>query len=70
LLERAQFCQNWGGDVVFVKRHHSLTDTNQPFSLLWFIPEILKQKAAFRDIAFAAIAMHFLALASPMFFNW
>jgi subfamily B ATP-binding cassette protein HlyB/CyaB len=69
LLDRATFCQRWSGDVVFLKRSHSLTDPNQPFSLRWFIPEILKQKAAFRDIAIAAIAMQFLALASPMFFQ-
>lgn len=69
LLDRSSFCGRWSGDVVFLKRSHSLTDPNQPFSLRWFIPEILKQKAAFRDIAVAAIAMQFLALASPMFFQ-
>lgn len=69
LQDREQFCKHWGGDVVFLKRSHSLTDTNQPFGLRWFIPEILKQKAAFRDIAIAAIAMQFLALASPIFFQ-
>jgi ATP-binding cassette subfamily B protein len=69
LVEQAEFCANWAGDVVFLKRSHGLTDPNQPFSLRWFIPEILKQKAAFRDIAISAIAIHFLALASPMFFQ-
>ncbi|TFW18179.1 peptidase domain-containing ABC transporter [Massilia arenosa] len=68
-LDFEQFSTRWQGDVVFIKRHHKLTDANQPFGLRWFIPEILKQKAAFRDIALAAIAMHFLALASPMFFQ-
>jgi subfamily B ATP-binding cassette protein HlyB/CyaB len=69
LLDRAQFASRWRGEVVFIKRQHALADPNQPFSLRWFIPEILKQKAAFRDIAIAAIAMHFLALASPVFFQ-
>ncbi|WP_395404450.1 peptidase domain-containing ABC transporter [Pseudoduganella sp. UC29_106] len=69
LLQRSQFCTRWEGETVFVKRQHALTDPNQPFSLRWFIPEILKQKAAFRDIAIAAIAMHILALASPIFFQ-
>jgi ATP-binding cassette subfamily B protein len=55
--------------VVFVKRQHKFTDPNQPFGLRWFIPEILKQKAAFRDIFIAAIAMQLLALASPIFFQ-
>lgn len=69
LVDREQFCSRWNGEVVFMKRVHSLTDLNQPFSLRWFIPEILKQKGAFRDIALAAIAMHALALASPIFFQ-
>ncbi|WP_338849046.1 peptidase domain-containing ABC transporter [Massilia sp. W12] len=69
LLSEEQFSTQWKGQVIFLKRKHALTDPNQPFSLRWFIPEILKQKAAFRDIALAAIAMHFLALSSPVFFQ-
>ncbi|MCX7102151.1 MAG: peptidase domain-containing ABC transporter [Methylobacter sp.] len=69
LQNRDEFCNIWGGDVLFLKRSHALTDPNQPFSLKWFIPEILKQKVAFRDIILAVIVMQFLALASPMFFQ-
>lgn len=69
LIGRAQFCSRWAGEVVFLKRHHSLADPNQPFGLRWFIPEILKQKVAFRDITIAAMALHVLALASPIFFQ-
>ncbi|MFM9437540.1 ATP-binding cassette, subfamily B, bacterial HlyB/CyaB [Janthinobacterium sp. CG_23.3] len=69
LEQRASFERRWDGDVVFAKRQHKLTDPNQPFGLRWFIPEILKQKAAFRDIFIAALAMHLLALASPVFFQ-
>ncbi|MEC5163423.1 MULTISPECIES: peptidase domain-containing ABC transporter [unclassified Janthinobacterium] len=69
LEEREAFLRRWDGEVVFVKRQHKLTDPNQPFGLRWFIPEILKQKAAFRDIFIAALAMHLLALASPVFFQ-
>ncbi|MEJ1959629.1 MAG: peptidase domain-containing ABC transporter [Nitrosomonadales bacterium] len=68
-IDRGQFCSLWDGEVVFLKRSHSITDLNQPFSLRWFIPEILKQRKAFRDIIIAAIAMNMLALASPMFFQ-
>ncbi|MBV8666823.1 MAG: peptidase domain-containing ABC transporter [Burkholderiaceae bacterium] len=69
LLGREEFCARWDGDLFFLKRQHSVTDTNQPFGLRWFIPEILKQKAAFRDIAIAALMLHLLALASPIFFQ-
>ena len=69
LVARGDFQRHWQGEVLFVKRQHKLTDPNQPFGLRWFIPEILKQKTAFRDIFIAAIAMQLLALASPMFFQ-
>ena len=69
LEERADFQRRWSGEVLFVKRQHKFTDPNQPFSLRWFIPEIMKQKAAFRDIFIAAVAMQLLALASPIFFQ-
>ena len=69
MVGRADFEQRWHGDVLFIKRQHKLSDPNQPFGLRWFIPEILKQKAAFRDIFIAAIAMQLLALASPIFFQ-
>jgi ATP-binding cassette subfamily B protein len=68
-VEKARFCEAWAGEVFFLKRHYSLTDPNQPFGLRWFIPEILKQKLAFRDIAIAALTLHFLGLASPLFFQ-
>jgi ATP-binding cassette subfamily B protein len=69
LLDQQKFCALWQGQVFLMKRLHSLPEQNQPFGFRWFIPEILKQKAALRDIAIAALAMHFLALASPMFFQ-
>jgi subfamily B ATP-binding cassette protein HlyB/CyaB len=69
LVARSEFEKRWLGEVYFIKRQHKLTDPNQPFGLRWFIPEILKQKAAFRDIFIAAVAMQLLALASPVFFQ-
>ena len=65
----AEFSALWGGEIVFLKRAHSIFDTEQPFGLRWFIPEILKQRKAFSDIVIAAMAMNVLALASPMFFQ-
>jgi ATP-binding cassette subfamily B protein len=63
------FCSVWSGEVYLAKRAFDLPPENQPFGFRWFIPEILKQKKALRDIAIAVVAMHFLGLASPMFFQ-
>lgn len=68
-LDRATFTDNWGGSVILLKRSHSLSDPRQPFSLRWFVPEILKQKAAFRDVAIAALALSALGMAPPIFFQ-
>ena len=69
MLDPAAFQALWSGEVLFLKRTSKLSDTRQPFGLRWFIPEILQQKAAFRDIAIAAMAMNILGLASPIFFQ-
>jgi len=69
LEDQATFCARWNGTVLLLKREHKLSDPNQPFGFSWFIPEILKQKKAFRDIFIAAITMQILSLASPMFFQ-
>ena len=65
--EKAQ--AEWDGRVILVKRSYALTDTSQPFSLRWFIPEFLRQKRAFTDVAMAALTLHALALATPIFFQ-
>lgn len=69
MIERDRFCARWEGKVFLMKRLHAAPEGSQPFGFRWFIPEILKQKAALRDIAIAALAMHLLALASPIFFQ-
>jgi ATP-binding cassette subfamily B protein len=69
ILTREKFEERWKGDVFLMKRAYAFAETNQPFGFRWFIPEILKQKSALRDIAIAAVAMHILALASPVFFQ-
>ena len=69
LLDQKNFCHQWLGDVFLMKRIFTLPEENHKFGFRWFIPEILKQKAALRDIAIAAVAMNILSLSSPMFFQ-
>jgi ATP-binding cassette subfamily B protein len=67
--DRATLEANWDGQVLFVKRKYGLTDAAQPFGLRWFIPEFLRQKRAFGDVVVAALTLHVLALAGPIFFQ-
>ncbi len=69
MINRQKFCDLWKGQVFLMKRIFALPEANHKFGFRWFIPEILKQKAALRDIAIAAIAMNYLSLASPIFFQ-
>ena len=64
-----EFGKIWAGEVFLLKRSHSILDTQQPFGLRWFVPEIFKQRSAFRDVIIAGMSMNVLALASPMFFQ-
>lgn len=66
-LGHAEFTQAWSGDIVFLKRSYRLSDPNQPFSLRWFFPEIIRQKSLFRDVAIAAVLLGFFAMTAPLF---
>jgi ATP-binding cassette, subfamily B, bacterial HlyB/CyaB len=69
LIAEREFCQLWKGEVFLLKRASAEPEAQLPFGFRWFIPEILKQKGALRDIAIAAMVMNVLAIASPLFFQ-
>src|ERR1051326_2535972 len=67
--DRAKLAEVWGGKVIAARRKDPLADPDQPFGLRWFIPEFLRQRRAFSDIVIAALSLHLLALATPIFFQ-
>lgn len=67
LLEQATFEKSWSGEVTLLKREYALLDEKQPFGLRWFLPELFRQRVFLRDVAVAAIVLHLLALAVPIF---
>jgi len=69
LLSREQLAEVWDGTTIFIKRNYKLSDVNQPFSLRWFLPEILREKGLFRDVATSSMIINILALGSPIFFQ-
>ena len=68
-LDQQQLENSWQGEVFLLKRSFSLLDSNQPFSLKWFLPEIFRQRTAFTDVAIAALFIHLIALVVPLFFQ-
>jgi subfamily B ATP-binding cassette protein HlyB/CyaB len=69
MLSRESLEEAWGGEAVALRRIYRLDDQNQPFGLRWFIPEILRQKSLFRDVAVAALVLNAIGLALPLFFQ-
>lgn len=67
MLDQARFEESWSGEVVLLKREYSLLDEKQPFGLRWFVPEMFRQKDFLRDVVVAALVLHLLALAVPIF---
>ena len=68
-IPRERFQEHWSGEVILLKRSYRLTDGDRRFSLSWFIPELWRQRALLRNVVLAALAMHVLALAVPIFFQ-
>lgn len=68
-LNQLEFEKSWDGDTLLAKRVFSMLDSKQPFSLRWFIPEIMRQRTAFTDVAIAALFINLIALVVPLFFQ-
>ncbi len=68
-LSRSDFETHWTGEIILLKRIYKLVDASQPFGLRWFVPELWRQRGLFANVILAALAMHVLALAVPLFFQ-
>lgn len=68
-LNQQQLSEVWDGRALLIKRSYAITNPSQPFGLRWFIPEILKQKKLFVNVAVVSMIINILALASPIFFQ-
>jgi subfamily B ATP-binding cassette protein HlyB/CyaB len=69
LVAREQFEEVWTGRLILSKRKFKMTDENQPFGLMWFMPEIVRNGRYFRDIAVAATMSNLISFATPLFFQ-
>jgi ATP-binding cassette subfamily B protein len=67
-IPKDKFLSHWTGEVLLLKRVFKKGEA-QPFGLSWFKPEFWRQRGLLANIIGAAIAMHVLALAVPIFFQ-
>jgi ATP-binding cassette subfamily B protein len=66
-LSQADLDAQWSGETLLLKKIYTAKDTHKPFGLDWFIPEILRHKPLFRDVALASIVVNILAIAFPVY---
>jgi ATP-binding cassette subfamily B protein len=69
LMTKEEFAEIWDGVTILIKRNYKISDESQPFSLRWFLPEIIREKVLFRDVAVSSMIINILALGSPIFFQ-
>ncbi|HYE53136.1 MAG TPA: peptidase domain-containing ABC transporter [Azospirillaceae bacterium] len=67
VLDEERFAAAWDGTAVFLKRAHDAGDRERPFDLAWFLPEIVRNRRLFRDVAVASLLLSLLGVALPMF---
>jgi subfamily B ATP-binding cassette protein HlyB/CyaB len=67
-VDKDKFCANWTGEIVLLKRPYKRGEERR-FDLSWFAPEFWNQRALLRNVVIAALALHVLALAVPIFFQ-
>ncbi len=68
-LAQEKFEAEYSGDFILLKKIYKLSDENQPFSLRWFIPEFLKNKGIFGEIALMVVLLTIFSLIVPLFFQ-
>ncbi len=68
-MAREEFESVFSGDFTLVKKIYKLSDESQPFSLRWFIPEFIKNRAVFGEIILMVVLLTIFSLIIPLFFQ-
>jgi ATP-binding cassette subfamily B protein len=65
IVDEAQLAAVWDGELILVKRRIGLSDQAQPFGLGWLVAQVMREKTALRDIAFASLMGTVFAMVPP-----
>ena len=66
---REDFAKTYGDTFILLKKVYRLSDEEQPFSLRWFIPEFIKNRRIFGEIALMVLLLTVFSLVIPLFFQ-
>lgn len=67
--DRKAFEEICSGKILLLKKRYSITDEEQPFGFSWFIPEFLRHKGLFAQIALSVVLITCISLLTPLFFQ-
>ena len=68
-LSRAEFEDMATGKVMLIKKIYRLSDEERPFGLGWFVPEFIKLRGIFGQIALTVGMITIISLVVPLFFQ-
>lgn len=66
---REKYESECGDDLIFLKKIYRLSDESRPFGLSWFIPEFMRLKGIFGQIAIIVGMITLTSLVLPLFFQ-
>jgi ATP-binding cassette subfamily B protein len=69
LVPRERFMAGWSGVLITCRRAGRVQEKARPFGLSWFLPEILRQRRWFLDVALVAVMSMLIAFATPLMFQ-
>lgn len=64
-----QFAETYTGEAILLKKIYRLTDEERPFGLGWFVPEFVKLRGIFGQIALTVAMITVISLVVPLFFQ-
>lgn len=68
-VKRADFEQQWTGELILVATRADLAGAQRRFDISWFIPPIVKYRRMFGEVLLASFVIQILALVSPLMFQ-
>jgi len=68
-MPRAEFEQNWTGEVILLARRKNLSNLAKTFNLSWFMRAMYKYRHRFYEVLLASFFLQLFALVSPLFFQ-
>ena len=69
LVPRDRFMADWSGLLITCRRVKPAEPETRSFGLRWFMPEILRQKRSFLDVALVAMMSTLITFATPLLFQ-